>query len=107
MKIQNKLYNNLQSGKITDENQILGLLNFRGNLQRGFEDENVAGTNNISPIDAFYTNTTAGQISAYENLNFEVKVLMSEISKKLNSKRRISKNKIGGKLENIIYSFRA
>jgi hypothetical protein len=67
----NKLYNNLQSGKITDENQILGLLNFRGNLQRGFEDENVAGTNNISPIDAYYTNTTAGQISAYENLNFE------------------------------------
>jgi hypothetical protein len=67
----NKLYNNLQSGKITDENQILGLLNFRGNLQRGFEDENVAGVSNISPIDAFYTNTTAGQISAYENLNFE------------------------------------
>ena len=67
----NQLYNDLQSGKITDENQILGLLNFRGNLQRGFEDENVAGTNNISPIDAYYTNTTAGQISAYENLNFE------------------------------------
>lgn len=67
----NKLYNDLQAGKITDENQILGLLNFRGNLQRGFEDENVAGVSNISPIDAYYTNTTAGQISAFENLNFE------------------------------------
>lgn len=67
----NQLYNDLQSGKITDENEILGLLNFRGNLQRGYEDENIAGVSNISPIDAFYTNTTAGQISAYQNLGFK------------------------------------
>ncbi len=67
----NKLYNDLQSGKITNDDEILALVNFRGNLQRGFEDEKVAGVSNISPIDAYYTNTTAGQISAYQNLGFE------------------------------------
>jgi hypothetical protein len=45
-------------------------MNFRGNLQRGYNDETGQAVNDISPIDAYYTNTTAGQISNYEDLMF-------------------------------------
>ena len=66
----NQLVKDFNEGKITNEDDMVRLMNFRGNLQRGYNDEKGQAINDISPIDAFYTNTTAGQISNYEGLNF-------------------------------------
>lgn len=64
----NQLINN---SKNLSEDDRVRLMNFRGNLQRGYSDESGQGVTNISPIDAYYTNTTAGQISNYEDFQFD------------------------------------
>jgi hypothetical protein len=66
----NQLVKDFNEGKITNEDDMVRLLNFRGNLQRGYNDETGQAVTDISPIDAYYTNTTAGQISNYEDLMF-------------------------------------
>jgi hypothetical protein len=66
----NQLVKDFNEGKITNEDDMVRLMNFRGNLQRGYNDETGQAVTDISPIDAYYTNTTAGQISNYENLKF-------------------------------------
>lgn len=66
----NQLVKDFNEGKITNEDDMVRLMNFRGNLQRGYTDETGQSTIDISPIDAYYTNTTAGQISNYEDLAF-------------------------------------
>ena len=64
-------YNTLINDKTLSEDDRVRMMNFRGNLQRGYSDETGSGTANISPIDAYYTNTTAGQISNYEDFQFD------------------------------------
>lgn len=64
----NQLINNAKN--LSEDDQVR-LMNFRGNLQRGYSDESGMGVTNISPIDAYYTNTTAGQISNYEDFQFD------------------------------------
>jgi hypothetical protein len=66
----NQLVKDFNEGKITNEDDMVRLMNFRGNLQRGYNDESGQAVTDISPIDAYYTNTTAGQISNYEDLMF-------------------------------------
>lgn len=66
----NDMIADLNSGKIKNEDDAARILNFVGNIQRGYQDETGQGVNDISPIDAFYTNTTAGQISAIKDLAF-------------------------------------
>ena len=66
-----QLMKDVASGKITNEDELVRLMNFRGNLQRGYQDESGQGVIDISPIDAYYTNTTAGQISSYGDYQFD------------------------------------
>jgi len=66
----NQLVKDFNAGKITNEDDAVRLMNFRGNLQRGYTDETGQAVVDISPIDAYYTNTTAGQISNFEDLAF-------------------------------------
>ncbi len=66
-----QLMKDVKSGVITNEDDLVRLMNFRGNLQRGYNDESGQGVTDISPIDAFYTNTTAGQISSYGDYQFD------------------------------------
>jgi len=65
-----RMIKDLKSGKIQNEDDAARLMNFIGNVQRGYQDETGQGVTDISPIDAFYTNTTAGQISAIKDLAF-------------------------------------
>jgi len=73
----NALINNAKN--LSEDDQVR-LMNFRGNLQRGYADESGMGVTDISPIDAYYTNTTAGQISNYEDFQFDE--IPGEIPKK-------------------------
>jgi hypothetical protein len=66
----NQLVKDFNEGKITNQDDMVRLMNFRGNLQRGYNDETGQAVTDISPIDAYYTNTTAGQISNFEDLTF-------------------------------------
>jgi hypothetical protein len=66
----NQLVKDFNEGKITNQDDMVRLMNFRGNLQRGYNDETGQAVTDISPIDAYYTNTTAGQISNFEDLAF-------------------------------------
>ena len=66
----NQLVKDFNEGKITNQDDMVRLMNFRGNLQRGYNDETGQAVTDISPIDAYYTNTTAGQISNFEDLMF-------------------------------------
>lgn len=54
---------------------LLGITSFSGfnpyGRQVGYNDETGMGVTNISPIDAYYTNTTQGQIQAHHGLKFE------------------------------------
>ena len=54
---------------------LLGITSFSGfnpyGKQVGFNDESGQSVTNISPIDAFYTNTTQGEIQAVHDLKFE------------------------------------
>ena len=64
----NQLINNAKN--LSEDDQVR-IMNFRGNVQRGYSDESGQGVVDISPIDAYYTNTTAGQISNYEDFQFD------------------------------------
>jgi hypothetical protein len=54
---------------------LLGIASFNGydayGKQVGVSDESGMGTVNISPIDAYYTNTTQGEIQGHHDLSFE------------------------------------
>jgi hypothetical protein len=54
---------------------LLGITSFAGfnpyGKQVGVSDESGMNVTNISPIDAFYTNTTQGEIQAHHGLKFE------------------------------------
>ena len=54
---------------------LLGITSFAGfdpyGKQTGYNDETGMGVTNISPIDAYYTNTTQGQKQAHHGLKFE------------------------------------
>jgi hypothetical protein len=54
---------------------LLGITSFAGfkpyGKQVGYSDETGQGDINISPIDAWYTNTTQGEIQAHHGLKFE------------------------------------
>jgi len=54
---------------------LLGITRFAGftpyGAQVGVSDESGMGTTNISPIDAYYTNTTQGEIQGIHDLGFE------------------------------------
>jgi len=54
---------------------LLGITSFSGfnpyGRQVGYSDETGMGITNISPIDAYYTNTTQGEIQAHHGLKFE------------------------------------
>jgi hypothetical protein len=54
---------------------LLGITSFSGfnpyGKQVGFNDEKGMNVTNISPIDAYYTNTTQGEIQAVHDLKFE------------------------------------
>ena len=64
-------------GNYDDETStaLLGISNFAGfspyGMQVGVSDEAGMGTTNISPIDAYYTNTTQGEIQGIHGLKFE------------------------------------
>lgn len=57
------------------QTSLLGITSFSGfspyGKQVGFNDESGQSVTNISPIDAFYTNTTQGEIQAVHDLKFE------------------------------------
>lgn len=61
----------LEAGRIQNADDAARVINFVGNIQRGYVDETGQVVTDISPIDAFYTNTTAGQISAIKRLKFK------------------------------------
>jgi len=65
-----RMIKDLNSGNIKNEDDAARILNFVGNVQRGYQDEFGQSVTDISPIDAYYTNTTAGQISAIKDLAF-------------------------------------
>lgn len=54
---------------------LLGITSFSGfspyGKQVGYSDESGMSISNISPIDAYYTNTTQGEIQAHHGLKFE------------------------------------
>ena len=54
---------------------LLGITSFAGfdpyGKQVGYSDEFGMGVTNISPIDRYYTNTTAGEVQAHHGLKFE------------------------------------
>ena len=54
---------------------LLGIASFSGynpyGKQVGVSDEAGMGTTNISPVDAYYTNTTQGEIQGHHGLKFE------------------------------------
>ena len=64
-------------GNYDDETSasLLGISNFAGfspyGMQVGVSDEAGMGTTTISPIDAYYTNTTQGEIQGIHGLKFE------------------------------------
>lgn len=57
------------------EDQAIRAMDFRGNLQGGYKDETGQGVVDISPIDAYYTNTTAGEIADIQPIKFEETLL--------------------------------
>lgn len=75
----NNLMKDLQAHpeKYTPEQRasLLGVTSFAGfnpyGKQVGFSDESGMGEINISPIDAYYTNTTQGEIQAHHGIKFE------------------------------------
>jgi hypothetical protein len=64
-------------GKYDEDTQVslLGITSFAGfnpyGKQVGYSDEAGMSVANISPIDAYYTNTTQGEIQAHHGLKFE------------------------------------
>jgi len=64
-------------GNYDEDTQVslLGITSFSGfnpyGKQVGYSDETGMGQTNISPIDAYYTNTTQGEIQAHHGLKFE------------------------------------
>ena len=71
--------NNPQNYTPEQRASLLGVTSFAGfdpyGKQVGFSDETGMGEINISPIDAYYTNTTQGEIQAHHGLKFEDVVL--------------------------------
>lgn len=74
-KLMQDLDNNPSAYDDDTYSSLLGITRFSGytpyGAQVGVSDETGMGTVNISPIDAYYTNTTQGEIQGHHGLAFE------------------------------------